>query len=131
MSEDIKHVGLCYVLVQTPNIVHPIVEHRHDVVWYPERALTLIDCMNYRPFVKSIVTENPWLIACYDREHVRVWDVEHGWIRPNHQTYGASVNNITMTILKFSCTIPAQVLDGGEQLQKQINKLEETYKHES
>ncbi len=124
MRTAIKYTNTCYVLLQIDTI-HPIADVRHDLEWYPERAMTLIDCINYRPYVKSIVTENAWLISCYDRENVRVWDRLRGWIMPNNQTYGASVNNINMTILGIRNTIPSTPLDGGESIKKLIEKLKE------
>lgn len=124
MRTAIHYIGICYALLQI-NKIHPIAKMRHSLVWYPERSMTLIDCINYRPYEKSIVTENSWLISCYDREQVRVWHKEHGWIMPNNQTYGASVNNITMTILGIRNTIPSTPLDGGKSINELIEKLKE------
>jgi len=120
---NINYTDTCYVLVQIDRVIHPIAHSRHDLIWYPERSMTLLNCIQYRPYVKSIVTENSWLISCYDREHVRVWNKEYGWIMPNNQTYGASVNNITMTILGIRQTIPATPLDGGKEIEKFKDKL--------
>ena len=87
--------------------------------------MTLLDCVQYRPYVKSIVTENPWLISCYHRDSVRVWVKERGWVPPNHQTYGMSVNGIRHYILKIHQTIPAIAFDGGDEIEKLIEKLKE------
>lgn len=123
--KKIEFENTCYVLLQT-NKIHPIAYERHNLMWYPERGMTLLDCVQYRPYVKSIVTENPWLIACYDREYVRVWNKEYGdWIRANDQTYGASVNSITMRLLGIKQTIPSIALDGGEMIRKLIDKVAE------
>lgn len=122
MRTAIKYIGTCYVLLQIDKI-HPITHKRHDLVWYPERSFTLLDLVQYRPYVKSVVTESPWIIACYDRDNVRVWNKERGWITPNHQTYGGSVNMIMHSILKIHQTIPANILDGGEIIKKLIEKL--------
>ncbi len=126
-KEKIKLEGICYVLLQI-NKINPIAYKRHDLMWYPERAMTLLQCVQYRPYVKSIVTENPWLIACYDRDSVRLWSTKYNkkgeWVSPFDQTYGASVNSIMMGILGIKCTIPAMVLDGGEEIRKYIKKLE-------
>ena len=125
--EKIKLEGTCYVLLQT-NKINPIVYKRHDLIWYPERGRTLLECVQYRPCVTSIVTENPWLIACYNNDYVRVWSTEYTkkgeWISPFEQTYGGSVNSITMRILGIKCTIPAMVLDGGESIREYIKELE-------
>ena len=123
MNENIEFKGLCYVLVQIDKF-HPIAKVRHNLIWYPERSMTLLGCVKYRPYVMSIVTENPWLIACYNRDNVRIWDKEYGWIMPNHQTYGASVNSIMMTLLGVRQTMPSSPLDGGEAIDKLILKLE-------
>ena len=123
MKEDIQLNGLCYVLLQIGK-AHPIAKFQHDLAWYPERSLTLLECVQYKPYVISIVTENPWLIACYKQEEVRVWDSEEQeWKWPQRQTYGASVNNITLTLLGINQTIPSCTLDGGEQVQKYIKTI--------
>lgn len=119
--------GHCYVLIQT-NKIHPIAYDRFDFIWYPERSMTMLETINYRPYVQSIVTENPWLIALYDRSKVRVWDAEDKrWVGPDCQTYGASVNHLMCSVLGLRNTIPAQVMDGGEELEKYIKKLEKSY----
>ena len=123
----IKFKHKCYVLLQT-NKIHSIAYERHKLIWYPERSMTLLDCVRYRPYVKSVVTENPWIISCYDRDNVRVWRPEYdGWVIPNDQTYGASVNSITMCLLGIRNTIPAMVYDGGKDIKKLIKKLEKEY----
>lgn len=126
-KQVIELLGICYVLVQT-DAVHPITYQRHDLIWYPERAMGLLDCVNYKPYIGSVVTENPWIASCYPRENVRVWDEEYGWIMPDFQTYGASVNKITMCLFGIRDTIPAQVMDGGKNLEKHKKNLERIYK---
>ena len=121
--KDIKLKNTCYVLVQT-NSIHPMAYEKHNLIWYPERSMTLLDCVQYVPYIKSVVTENPWIIACYDSEDVRIWDDEYGWISPNDQTYGASINYITMKLLGIKQTIPSITLDGGEAIRKLIKRLE-------
>ena len=119
--------GNCYVLVRT-QVIHPITYDRHDFVWYPEESLSLISTMNYRPFMKSIVTESPWLIALYDRTKVWIVAEDGQWRNPPDQTYGASVNGIMKRVLRFNNTIPAQVLDGGSTLNKRAIEIEKRYK---
>ena len=104
MNKEIELEVTCYVLLQI-DAIHPIAHKRHELIWYPERGMTLLDCVQYRPYVQSIVTENPWLISCYDRDNVRVWNKEHGWVMPNDQTYGASVNKTRHSLLGIHQTI--------------------------
>lgn len=126
-KEKTKFEGTCYVLLRT-NKINPIAYERHDLIWYPETAMTLLQCVLYEPYVKSIVTENPWLIACYDHNYIRVWSTEYNkkgeWVIPNRQTYGACTSDIMMGILGISTTIPAMILDGGELIRKYIKELE-------
>ena len=123
---NLIYQNVCYVVHRIFN-AHPITDYRHDLIWYPEDAMTLFDSILYRPYTKSIVTENPWLISMYDREHVRLWStrdkVKGEWILPRHQTYGASVNMIMMNILGVTQTIPSMAKDGGESIQKVIKKV--------
>jgi hypothetical protein len=113
----------CYVLLRG-NWIHPIAHFRHDLLWYPENGMTILDQFGYRPFVKTVVTECPWIIAMYPRERVFIVDEDTGqWVRPDYQTYAMSVNHLTMCLLHWNSTIPAMALDGGEGLKKTI----ETY----
>lgn len=124
MNKKIKLEGTCYVLLQI-NTIHPITYIRHDLIWYPERYLNLLECVQYRPYIKSIVTENAWLISCYDRNNVKIWHKEYGWVSPNNQTYGASVNQINSHLLGIKQTIPSVMLDGGDAIKKLIDKLKD------
>ena len=132
VMEDIIKEGICYVLPQT-NVTHPIAYQRFDLLWYPERGMTLLDTCNYIPYIKSIVTENPWLICCYDRLNVRVWSVKYKpegeWVCPDEQTYGRSINGIMMSVLGIPNTIAGIVLDGGKQNDEYREKLDNTYKN--
>jgi hypothetical protein len=126
--EDLQLENTCYVLVQT-NVIHPCADPmRHKMVWYPERGMTLLDCVQYKPYVRSIVTENCWIISCYQMENVRIFSKEYGWIRPNNQTYGASINWITMKLLRVRQTIPSTPLDGGKEIKELIKELESEYR---
>jgi len=92
------------------------------VILYPERAMTFTDAVCYRPFVKSVVTENPWVISCYDRNSV--WVVRDGkWENPSEQTYGCSVNIITGNILGCNNTIPFGVIGGLEEIERFRDKI--------
>lgn len=116
----------CYVLPDLQK-THPITHDRFKFAWYPERGMSVVSQMSYLPYVQSIVTESPWLIAMYPRERVRVWDVDRGWVCPDVQTYGASVNGIMMNVLGFRHTIPAMALDGGKALHEIVKKMESEY----
>lgn len=124
--EPIIPEGICYVLPQV-NVAHPITDQRHDLAWYPEREMTLLEQVQYRPYVKSVVTESPWIIGCYDHNDVRIWK-DGEWVRPNDQTYGASVNKIMMKIIGVRQTIASTPLDGGTEIKGLIKKLEKGYK---
>lgn len=118
-SENIMETEQCFVFLQGNDIND---EHYYDLVreskndnliLYPERAMTFADTVDYRRYVKSIVTENPYIISCYPRENVWILQDDE-WVNPDRQTYGASVNFITMSILQYSNTIPTSVLGGGK-----------------
>lgn len=125
MSEELQLKEHCYVLPYLNNgPIHPITYRRHELIWYPERAMSLFDQIQYRPYVDSVVTESPWIIACYPSERVRIWE-DKRWSWPDRQTYGASVNHIMMTILGVRQTIPSRPLDGGDAMRELITKLEQ------
>lgn len=118
-AENIAENGQCFVFLQGNDINE---EHYYDLVreskndrliLYPERAMTFADTVDYRRYVKSIVTENPYIISCYSRDEVWILQDDE-WIHPDMQTYGASVNLITTSILQYHNTIPTSVLGGGK-----------------
>jgi hypothetical protein len=123
MAKDLELLDVCYVLLKI-NKIHPITYRRHEFIWYPEEGMSLLDVITYRPYKKSIVTENPWIISCYDRSIVRVWNSEDlCWEFPNFQTYGASVNKIMMCLLGICQTIPSFVLGNSETIDKLLNSI--------
>ena len=112
--------GNCFVYVQgnEADIVKyyelvSLSKKEDSLILYPERAMSLVDTICYRPFVKSIVTENPWIISCYSFD--KVWIIRDGeWRNASNQTFGASVNIIMHNILGVTTTIPLVVLSGKE-----------------
>jgi hypothetical protein len=124
-QRPIELEGICYVLPQA-GTWHKIAEARHDLVWYPEQEMSMFERVNYRPYAKSIVTEDPWIIACYDQDNVRIWKDDE-WRWPNSQTYGASVNNIYHKILHIPHTIPSCAMDGGKAVDKLLADLTKSY----
>jgi hypothetical protein len=129
---DLILKGKCYVVHQLKQVAHPITKYRHDLLWHPERGMGLLDRASYRPYVQSIVTDSPWLIACYDREDVFVWEKDGRkkgrWVHPNAQTYGADIDSITFTVLGITHPLPAMALDGGKIMKKYIKQLEREYR---
>ena len=92
------------------------------LILYPERANTMVDNICYRPYVKSVVTENPWIISCYSRDSV--WMLVDGeWRNPDQQTYGASVDFIMGDILNYVGTIPIVVKSGVKGIEKYREKV--------
>jgi hypothetical protein len=126
-SENIEENGECFVFLQgnTANEEHYydlVHESNNDnLILYPERAMTFADTVDYRRYVKSIVTENPFIISCYPREHVWILQDDE-WIHPEIQTYGSSVSIITDDILQYRNTIPTSVM-GGERFKDKVEKL--------
>ena len=119
---------VCYVVVQV-GVLSPIAKHKNDLIWYPERSMTMLDTINYRPYIQSIVTENPWIIACYDAENVRVWDSEYGeWKRPDRQTYGAAISSI-INMIGVRREIPSIAWDGGTEIEELKSKIQQSYKN--
>jgi len=123
MSLDIiKTEGHCYVLL-CGDWIHPHAPlMREYMLWYPERAMTLFDQYTYRPYVKSIVTENPWLITLYDREKVRIVYDDGSWQLPQYQTYGAGFEHMVHNVLNIPSSVAAMVLDGGKQFKKVVSE---------
>lgn len=126
MNTDIMQFGYCYVLPQV-NEMHPIHFFQHDLILYPEKSTTLYGRVKYTPFVSSVVTEDPYVIACYDRKKVKIWDEKEGWISPEDQTYGTSSDIILHNLLGVTQSIPSLIYDGGDNIDKQINKRKNSY----
>jgi hypothetical protein len=122
--EDIK----CYVYVQgneaNEDMYYDLVRRSKDdeIILYPERAMRFIDTVCYRPFVKPVVTENPFIIGCYDRKEVRV--IEDGkWVKPEIQTFGCNASLITDDLLHYTNSIPLVVKSGLEGIEEFKNKI--------
>ena len=114
--------GHCYVLLQG-DWIHPIAHHQHNLLWYPERWLRMQEQYMYRPYEKSVVTENPWIISLYDRQRVFVVSKDNGkWTNPNYQTFGASLDVISSYVLEIPSSVAAMVLDGGKGYSKFIKE---------
>jgi hypothetical protein len=92
------------------------------LILYPERAMTLADTVCYRPYVKSVITENPWIISCYSFD--KVWIIRNGeWRNASHQTFGASTNIILSDILGIDSSIPLMVLSGKKGIAEYRNNI--------
>ena len=134
VNDPLQLQGHCYVLLRGCGI-HPIAHRRFELLWYPETAMYLVDQYMYRPYVQSIVTESPWLIALYDRERVRVVYEDGSWQCPQYQTYAADVGNTFSHLLELPSHVAAMPLDGGRQFKKvlreykaRIKKAQKLYK---
>jgi hypothetical protein len=96
----------CYVLLGNNSPTRdrkkydPLIRLRFDLQYYPEKSMTLIDQVCYRPYVDCVVTESPWIIA---------------W------SYGASVDHIYSSILGIRCLLPRIPLNGVEGI-KELKK---------
>jgi len=106
----INKIGQCYVRVRN-NEFHDILYYKNDLILYPENAMRFLDMVSYLPYVQSILTENPYLISCYDRKNVWILNDENKWINPDIQTFGASVSYITQEILKYGYEMPLLPLE--------------------
>ena len=118
-SLKIELTGCCYVLHQ--GIYNEILEYKNDLVMYPEQSMTLLELATGQRWPLTIVTENPWLISCYDQESVFI--CRNGvWQNPPQQTFGCSVNMIMSQILGIKNTIPANIIssDTATDLEKKV-----------
>ena len=120
--------GNCFVYIQGNEVdiekYYELVRLSKEdkLILYPERAMTLTDTVCYRPFVKSVITENPWIISCYSIGNV--WIMRKGeWVHPDIQTYGASITMILMDILGIDSTIPLIVLNGKKGIAEHREKI--------
>lgn len=121
--------GNCFVYVQGNEVdIHKYYElvslskKEDGLILYPERAMTLIDTICSRPYVKSVITENPWIISCYPRN--KVWIIRKGeWKNPEEQTFGASTSIILSNILGVTSSIPVAILNGIEGIKRLRNDV--------
>ena len=120
--------GNCFVYMQGNEVdiekYYELVRLSKDdkIILYPEHGRSFTDMVCYRPYVKSVVTENPWVISCYDKR--KVWVIRDGkWGIPNEQTYGCSVNIITSNLFECHNTIPMGVVGGDQEIEKYREKI--------
>jgi hypothetical protein len=116
--KEIIYKEICYALLRTDE-VHPIVHCRHDLNWYPEIRLTLLGTIDFRPTVRSVVTENPYIVSCYECGNVRVWK-DGDWVKPKINTFGTSVHIIMDDIFEIDQSIPNIA---KEVIEKILNKI--------
>lgn len=115
----------CYVL-HKGFFNKELLEHKNDLIMWPEDGLSLLNLASGIKYEASIVTENPWLISCYSSEDVFIY--ENGeWVNPRKETYGTSINLITSSILKIRHSIPAAIV-GDETVQDLREKISNLYK---
>lgn len=119
--------GNCFVYIQGNEVdiekYYEIVNLSKEdkLILYPERAMTYVDTICYRPYIKSIITENPWIISCYSRDNV--WILRKGeWANPSMQTLGASVDLIIHHILKYESSV-APLIYGGIKAIKEYREI--------
>jgi hypothetical protein len=120
--------GNCFVYIQGNEAdiekYYELVKLSKDdkLILYPERGMTYTDTVCYRPYVKSVITENPWIIGCYSIG--QVWVIQDGeWVHPSQQTYGASINSISIEILGNYNTIPLMILGGIKEINDYRKKI--------
>lgn len=114
--------GKCFVLHQ--GYYNDVLRQKDKMILWPEQSLTLVELATGIKYEKSVITENPWIISCYDREDVFVFR-DGRWTNPNNQTFGASVNSIMITVLLIHNTIPSGIIskESGEKLKEKIDAL--------
>ena len=117
--------NICYALLrEDTEEIHPIAHERHDLNWYPETRLTLLGTIDFRPTVRSVVTENPYIISCYERKDVRVW-VDGEWIMPDIKTFGCSVDIIMDQILGVSVSIPNIANEVIQLISRELDRMKD------
>jgi len=123
--------GYCFVYVQGNDTdiekYYDLVRMSKDnlIILYPERSKTFAQRVTYQPYVKSIVTEDPYLICTYDRK--KVFIIRDGeWEKPEIQTYGTSVSFITDDILGMDSSINLRVKGGADEW---LNKVKQNIQY--
>lgn len=112
--------GYCFVYIQGNDVdidkYYDLVGMSKDdkLILYPERAKTFAQKVTYQPYVKSIVTEEPFIICTYDRKKVFVLR-DGEWVNPDYQTFGQSVTGIMDDILGMDSSINLRVKGGAEK----------------
>ena len=112
--DDIK----CFVVRQERYKKDILVWVPHSATIYPEKHLSLAQLIDWDKPEPYIVTENPWLISCYDRLEVAILNGEGKWAHPDCQTYGASVNQIMLVVLDTKNTVPNGPMNVMESIRK-------------
>jgi hypothetical protein len=64
--------------------------------------------MTLKPFVSTVVTESPWIVALYPQEKVFIFR-DGEWENPDIQTYGADIGRLTNYLFETKHTIPIAV----------------------
>ena len=130
MRHEFNYTGKCYVLLSSTSQnrnrkqYDPILKDRFNFIYRPETGLSLVDQICYRPYVQSVITESPWIISCYTREEVYVWDSTiNDWEHPDIETYGSDISNILHGLLKIPAMLPMIALAGVKGIKKLRKEL--------
>jgi len=127
----------CFVFIQGNEVdiemFYDLVRLSKDdkVILYPEAGGSFVSQVTYRPYIKTVVTENPWVISSYSRKNV--WVIRNGkWVNPSRQTYGCSVGIISGDILGVRTSIPLSIFGGLDSINRfkekiRLNKFDEGY----
>jgi hypothetical protein len=107
---DYQPHGNCYVLLDGKDDLNDLIlEHKNDLIIYPERSMRFVDLACYRPYVLSVVTESAWIIGMYSKHEV--WIYKDGkWVHPHYQTYGTSRDMIESNLFDYDSSIPLHVI---------------------
>ncbi len=120
--------GQCYFLPRGLRVSEVLVQIKeqcpHGAV-YPEHGMTMSELMTALPYVDTIITESPYLVALYDCSKVWTWK-DGRWRQPNEQTYGASIEALTKKLFDNRISIPLAVVS-DEEVQKLRERQIERY----
>lgn len=80
----------------------------NNLILFPETRLDINEQANYlldNNEDKDILTLSPWIISDTEEDNLFILNDDLTFKEPNFNTYGASVNKISFSILDRKCTI--------------------------
>lgn len=101
-NDNLEREGKCFVLHK--GFYNDILRLKDEIILWHENGLSLLEQVCGLRYVKTIITESPYMICMYDRRDVFIFR-EGRWVNPDIQTFACSFDFILQDLLLLESSI--------------------------